>query len=49
MLNLFFRGQKISDIKKLRYAEMKEWNEYHEIMKKEEDRQANLVKNGAKK
>jgi len=39
MANLFFRKQPISEIKRLRYAEMREWNEYHEIMIKEEQRQ----------
>jgi hypothetical protein len=36
MGNLFSRGQHIEDIKKLRYAELKEWNVWHELMAKQE-------------
>ena len=32
MGNLFYRKQQISEITSLRYAEMKYWNEWHEIM-----------------
>jgi hypothetical protein len=38
MGNLFFRGQPISEIKKLRFAEMKEWNWWHELMTKTEQK-----------
>jgi len=36
MGNLFFRGQAISEIKSLRFAELREWNEWHELMVKKE-------------
>lgn len=36
MGNLFYRKQPISEIKKLRFAELKEWNSWHELMIKEE-------------
>jgi hypothetical protein len=36
MGNLFYRHQPINIIKKLRYAELKQWNEWHEIMNKQE-------------
>ena len=36
MGNLFYRGQSISEIKKLRFAELREWNSWHELMTKEE-------------
>ena len=32
MGNLFSRGQSIDVIKKLRFAELREWNTWHEIM-----------------
>jgi len=38
MGNLFFRKQPISEIKRLRFAEMREWNEWHELMVKEEQK-----------
>ena len=38
MGNLFFRKQSIEVIKNLRYADMKEWNEWHELMVKEEQK-----------
>jgi hypothetical protein len=44
MGNLFYRGQSIEVIKKLRYAELKEWNEWHELMQKEEQKQAEGIK-----
>lgn len=44
MGNLFYRGQMIPVIKKLRYAELKEWNEWHELMLKEEIKQAEGIK-----
>jgi hypothetical protein len=43
MGNLFFRGQQISEIKKLRFAEMREWNEWHELMVKEEQKQVDEI------
>jgi hypothetical protein len=48
MGNLFFRGQHIEEIKKLRYAELKEWNIWHELMAKEE-RKSIEANNGVKK
>jgi len=36
MLNLFYRKQSISDIRSLRYAELKMWNGFHEIIEKAE-------------
>ncbi len=36
MGNLFYRKQPISEIKKLRFAEMREWNRWHEVMVKAE-------------
>jgi hypothetical protein len=36
MGNLFFRKQPISEIRSLRYHEMKYWNNWHELMIKEE-------------
>jgi len=44
MGNLFFRQQPIHIIRSLRWAEMKEWNEWHEIMVKEEKRQVEEAK-----
>jgi len=44
MGNLFYRGQMINVIKKLRYAELKEWNEWHELMQKEEQKQSEAIK-----
>lgn len=44
MGNLFFRNQPISEIKKLRYAEMREWNEWHELMTREEQKQIDKAK-----
>jgi hypothetical protein len=44
MGNLFYRGQQISEIKRLRYAELREWNMWHELMQKEEKRQAEEMK-----
>jgi hypothetical protein len=32
MGNLFSRGQQISEIKRLRFSEMREWNHWHELM-----------------
>lgn len=45
MGNLFYRGQAISEIKRLRYAEMKFWNGWHEIMTEEEKRAMEKTKN----
>jgi len=39
MGNLFSRGQQISEIKSLRYAELKEWNGWHELMLESESTQ----------
>lgn len=36
MGNLFFRKQPISEITRLRFSEIKEWNWWHEEMIKEE-------------
>lgn len=36
MGNLFYRKQPISEIKKLRFAELREWNSIHELMQNEE-------------
>lgn len=36
MGNLFYRRQSIQVIKDLRYAEMKYWNTWHEIMEKQQ-------------
>lgn len=36
MGNLFYRKQPISEIKKLRFSELREWNKWHEIMVNEE-------------
>jgi len=44
MGHLFFRGQQISEIKKLRFAELREWNEWHELMVKEDQKQADAIK-----
>lgn len=44
MGNLFFRGQPISEIKKLRFAELKEWNMWHELMVDMEKREIEKVK-----
>jgi hypothetical protein len=44
MGNLFFRGQHIEEIKKLRYAELKEWNIWHELMAKEEQKSVDINK-----
>jgi rubrerythrin len=38
MGNLFYRKQPISEIKKLRFAELREWNTWHEIMNDAEAR-----------
>jgi len=45
MGNLFYRKQPISEIKKLRYAELREWNTWHEIMVKEEQKIINEANN----
>lgn len=47
MGNLFFRGQQISEIKKLGFKEMKYWNNWHELMVKAEKDQ--IKKNTGKK
>lgn len=39
MGNLFYRNQPISEIKNLRFAELREWNSWHELMIKEEKKQ----------
>jgi len=44
MGNLFFRNQPINVIRSLRFAEMKEWNEWHEIMIREEKKQIDAQK-----
>jgi hypothetical protein len=36
MGNLFSRHQPINVIKKMRYAELKEWNTWHELMADQE-------------
>jgi hypothetical protein len=36
MGNLFSRGQQISEIKALRFAELKMWNVWHELMADQE-------------
>lgn len=48
MGNLFYRHQQISEIKQLRYAELKEWNEWHEMMVKAEQDAINKAKVGEK-
>jgi hypothetical protein len=45
MGNLFYRKQPISEIKKLRFAELREWNTWHEIMDKEEKKIIDEVEN----
>lgn len=35
MGNMLYRGQPISEIKQLRFAELREWNYWHEVMDKE--------------
>ena len=49
MGNLFSRKQPISEIKKLRFAEMREWNEWHELMAKEEKRITDEINKKGKK
>jgi hypothetical protein len=44
MGNLLYRHQPISEIKKLRYAELKQWNEWHEMMVKAEEVQIEKAK-----
>jgi hypothetical protein len=43
MGNLFYRGQPISEIKKLRFAEMREWNKWHELIANEETKVSNEI------
>lgn len=45
MGNLFYRKQPISEIKKLRFAEMKAWNTWHEIMAGEEQKAIKEIEN----
>jgi hypothetical protein len=45
MGNLFYRKQSIHIIKKLRFAELKEWNSWHELMVKEEDKTIKQMEN----
>jgi hypothetical protein len=47
MGNLFYRRQQISEIKKLRFAEMREWNKWHEIMIQQEKKIIEGNKNNA--
>jgi hypothetical protein len=44
MGNLFYRGQSIPEINRLRYAEMKEWNDWHELMCEAEKKAAEASK-----
>lgn len=44
MGNLFFRGQPISEIKALRFAELKEWNVWHDLMVDMEKREIEKVR-----
>jgi len=44
MGNLFYRGQSIPEIKKLRYAELRYWNEWHERMCEEEKKAMEKLK-----
>jgi hypothetical protein len=39
MGNLFFRNQPINIINSLRYAELKYWNEWHELMVEKEKKE----------
>jgi len=41
MGNLFSRGQSIADLKEAAYHELKYWNEWHELMAKEEAKASN--------
>lgn len=41
MGNLFYRKQNIETIKNLRFAEMKYWNEWHELMEETERKAMN--------
>lgn len=38
MGNLFYRKQATSDIKNMRFSEMKYWNEWHELIANEESK-----------
>lgn len=49
MGNLFYRNQPISEINNLRYAEMKYWNEWYEIMEKQQDIENEKIRNACKK
>jgi hypothetical protein len=49
MGNLFFRKQPISEIRSLRYAEMRYWNEWHELMIKAEKKQIDELEKKGKK
>ncbi len=44
MGNLFYRRQQIQVIYDMTFSEMKMWNEWHEIMVKEEERQIKGMK-----
>jgi hypothetical protein len=44
MGNLFSRKQPIDIIKNLRFAELRYWNEWHELMNEEEKKQMEIAK-----
>lgn len=44
--NLFSRNQSISDIYALSYFELKEWNEWHEIMAEQERKMTKNLNGG---
>lgn len=46
MGNLFYRKQPIETIRSLRYAEMKYWNEWHELMIKKEQEEIDRANKG---
>jgi hypothetical protein len=48
MGNLFFRKQPIDVIRSMRYHELRYWNEWHEVISKEEKRVADSVKGSGK-
>jgi len=49
MGNLFYRKQPIQIIKDLRYAEMKYWNDWHELMVEQQKKVNEEIEKAGKK